>query len=213
MKKSLSIVFALLAVASLYAAPVLVEAYNEETTMSSPGDTAVVIELSFSVDTSCYTLFTAGGVAMQAKMFLALDGENLFPTSIVRGAVTYSTHIAYTYPLGLGSHTVRFMMTDNAGSTTAVCLNAYLQALIFLPDEPDAVAEQPPGDNPQPQARSVVSQGPWVSAPGATELVDAMGRTINNAITDNRVQISALPAGTYFARSGGKTVVKVVVIE
>lgn len=209
------IVLLLLFAVSLSAAPVLFEGYSEETVIIPEGevDTVAVVELSFSVDTTCYVLFTAGGIASQARIFLQLDSSNLFPASIVRGAATYSTHITYTYPLGQGEHTIRLMLTINTSSVSAVCYNAYLQALIFLPDEPGAVAEQPPGENPLPQARSVVSQGPWVSAPGATELVDATGRIIENAIVADRIQISTLPAGTYFARDRERTIVKIVKVD
>jgi len=53
----------ILLAASISAAPVLVEAYQEGT-ITIPADkidTVTVVELSFSVDTSCYVLFTAGG--------------------------------------------------------------------------------------------------------------------------------------------------------
>ncbi|TET21959.1 MAG: hypothetical protein E3J71_07970 [Candidatus Stahlbacteria bacterium] len=75
---------ALLAAASLSAAPVLIEAYQEGM-ITIPGDeidTVTVVELAFSVDTSCYAQFTAGGlITGQARGFLRLDGVALVPTA------------------------------------------------------------------------------------------------------------------------------------
>jgi len=210
------IILLLLLAASLSAAPVLVEAYQEGT-ITIPGDkidTVTVVELSFSVDTACYVQFMAGGLVAPAKMFLELNDNRLFPVAIERGYGDRAIQIGYVYPLTPGQYAVHLKMTNILGGILATCHNAYLQALIFLPDEPSAVAEPPPDGDLQPQAmKSVVSKGPWVSAPGATELVDASGRVIENAIVAERVQISTLPAGTYFARDGERTVVKIVKVE
>jgi hypothetical protein len=43
--------------------------------------------------------------------------------------------------------------------------------------------------------------------------VDASGRVIENAIEDDKVFISSLPQGTYFARNGERTIVKIVKVE
>jgi hypothetical protein len=200
------IILLLLLAASLSAAPVLVEAYQEGmiTIPSDKKDTVTVVELSFSVDTSCYVLFTAGGLVWAAKAFLQLDGTDLFPASIGRGVTTRSVHIAYTYPLSPGEHIVHLRMTKLETTLRATCYNAYLQALIFLPDTATgAVAERPMSDaEPGVTTPSLISKGPFVHAPGATELVDASGRVIENAIENDRVFISNLPQGTYFARNG-----------
>ena len=208
--------FILLLAASLSAAPVLVEAYQEGT-ITIPEDkidTVTVVELSFSVDTSCYVQFMAGGLSKRSKMFLCLDGNRLFPTAALAEVVSSSFHIIYAYPLSSGNHNIHFRLTNLVGGASADCFNAYLQVLIFLPDEPAAVAEQPPDDaDPIGSTPSLISRGPFVYAPGATELVDAAGRTIEGAIVADRVQISTLPAGTYFARDGERTVVKIVKVD
>ena len=208
----------LLAASSLSAAPVLVEAYNEKL-ITIPGDkidTVTVVELSFSVDTSCYVQFTAGGLTKYlTKMLLELDGNYLFPAATVQGNVALSALIVYTYLITPGEHTVRFKGTS-IGGTFAYFYDAYLQALIFLPDtSTNAVAEEPEGGGqPTGNTPSLISKGPYVNVTGATELVDATGRVIENAITeDNKVFISNLPTGTYFARNGERTVVKIVKVQ
>lgn len=213
MKKVLVIL--LFAALCLSAAPVLIEAYHigRITTAPDKVDTVTVVELSFSVDTSCYVLFTGGVVSHSAKIFLQADDINLFPEASLSGYDACGIHLNYTYPLDPGNHNAYLKLTNFKLNWQADCYNAYLQALIFLPDEAGAVSEQPLGNNPQPQTHSVVSRGPWVSAPGATELVDGSGRVVENAIEDDKVFISNLSTGTYFARDGGKTIVKVVVVK
>ncbi|MBN2379171.1 T9SS type A sorting domain-containing protein, partial [candidate division WOR-3 bacterium] len=62
-------------------------------------------------------------------------------------------------------------------------------------------------------APSIVSRGPYVAAPGATRLVDSAGRVIENAIEEDKIYLSELPPGTYFARDGERTITKVVKVE
>lgn len=216
MKKLLLAALVLLAASFLVAAPVLVEAYQEGmiTIPSDKKDTVTVVELTFSVDTSCYVLFTAGGLADLAKMFLHVDGANLFPVAIVEEYTLSSIHIVYTYPLNSGEHTVHLKMTPNK-SSYARCTNAYLQALIFLPDTATgAVVEKPTSDaEPSVNTPGLISKGPYVNVAGATELVDATGRVIPNAIADSKVYLSNLPTGTYFARNEERTIVKIVKVE
>ena len=208
---------ALLVAASLSAAPVLVEAYNEKliTIPEDKVDTVTVVELSFSVDTSCYVLFTGGVVSRVAKIFLQADNTNLFPKASVSEYNASGIHINYTYPLTPGNHNVHLKLTNIKAGSQADCHNAYLQALIFLPDTATgAVAEQPMSDaEPSGNTPSLISSGPYVNVSGATELVDATGRVIENAIEDDKVYISNLPTGTYFARNGEQTIVKIVKVN
>ncbi|MBA7644444.1 hypothetical protein ES703_52188 [subsurface metagenome] len=70
-----------------------------------------------------------------------------------------------------------------------------------------------PSEIPTQRWTTIVSSGPYVNVAGASELVDATGRVIENAIEDNKVFISNLPTGTYFARNGERTIVKIVKVE
>lgn len=81
--------------------------------------------------------------------------------------------------------------------------------------EPLSGIEEPSQPDAQPvvSTPSLISQGPYVNVTGATELVDASGRVIENAISDEKVFISNLPTGTYFARDGERTIVKIVKVE
>jgi hypothetical protein len=94
----------------------------------------------------------------------------------------------------------------------AQCQYGRLQAFIFLPDSASAIAEQPLVQPPVlPSA--VISRGPYVSAPGASTVVDASGRVMKNVLNNDRVYISTLPAGTYFAKDEERTVVKIVKVD
>jgi len=214
--KNLWAIALLLLATSLSAAPVLIEAYQEGM-ITIPGDeidTVTVVELSFSVDTACYVQFTAGGLLRYlAETLLELDENYLFPIAIIQGNTYLSALIVYTYLISAGEHTVRLKGT-RVGGATASFYHSYLQALIFLPDAGSAVAE-PPGEpgGVSPLPVSIISKGPYVNIAGATELVDASGRVIKNAIEADKVFIATLPTGTYFARSEERTIVKIVKVE
>ncbi|MBA7644442.1 hypothetical protein ES703_52186 [subsurface metagenome] len=209
----------LVSVAALNAAPVLFEEYQEGpiSIPSDERDTLTVAEVSFSVDTACYVQLSTGGTGIRAKVWLEADGESLPAVTSVN--ITYGGEapltMIYTYLLSSGEHTISFRLTNNWGPQAGSCKNGYLQALIFLPDTAtNAVAEQPMSDaEPLPNTPSLISNGAFVHAPGASELVDASGRVIENAIEDNKVFISNLPQGTYFARDGERTIVKIVKVE
>ncbi len=204
----------------LQAAPLLVEAYQEGQISIPVGqdDTTKVVELSFSVDTSCYVQFTVGCRARYARLWLELDGDSLPPgaVAITNQTVKESLCFVYTYLLDAGNHVITLEVANYYnGPSATICTDSYLQALIFLPDTATgAIAEQPAGDvEPTEGMTSVISRGPYVTVTGATELVDASGRVIENAITDDKVSINALPQGTYFARDDERTVVKIVKVQ
>ena len=219
MKKVLfAAVMMLVSVGVVVAAPVLIEAYQEGT-ISIPADefdTVTVVELSFSVDTSCYVLFTAGEIFQFATLWLNLNEDDLHPCTREGGlGQTHSGLISYSYLLSSGNHSVTLKMAPLLMGYGASCRNAYLQALIFLPDTAtNAVAEQPVGGGQPPVTTpSLISKGPFVHVAGASELVDATGRVIEGAIEEDKVFISNLPTGTYFARDEERTIVKIVKVE
>ena len=221
MKKVLLAAVMLVLVSVAGAAPVLFEAYQEGW-ISIPmdkEDTLSVVEVSFSVDSACHVMLTAGGQAKIASLWLEMDENRLPPQTNVHtdgfgGPVSFT--MVYSYLLEPGEYTASLRIAHHyiARNYTATCRDAYLQALIFLPDTATAVAEQPMNDaEPSINTPSLISKGPFVHAPGATELVDATGRVIENAIKDDKVFISNLPTGTYFARDAERTIVKIVKVD
>ncbi len=210
----------LFAAAPLSAAPVLFEAYQEGYISIPPDerDTLTVAEVSFSVDTACYVQLAVGGIAQFAKVWCEVDGESLPPVAPI-AATTFSEwfNITYSCLLAAGEHSISLRLANYRNSSYPTVLrDAYLQALIFLPDTATgAVVEQPMSDaQPSTNTPSLISRGPYVNVAGATELVDATGRVIENAITeDDKVYISNLPTGTYFARDGERTIVKIVKVN
>lgn len=75
------------------------------------------------------------------------------------------------------------------------------------------IEEEAPSEIPTQRWTAIVSSGPYVNVAGATELVDASGRIIEDAISEDKVFISNLPTGTYFARNEDRTIVKIVKVE
>ena len=75
------------------------------------------------------------------------------------------------------------------------------------------IEEEAPSEFPTERWTAIVSAAPYVHVAGASELVDATGRVIENAIEDDKVFISDLPTGTYFARDEDRTIVKIVKVD
>ncbi len=202
---------------SINATPLLVEKYQIGS-ISFPSDefkTLTVLELSFSIDTACLVQFSTGGFASLAKLWLDLDGDSLPPALLVRaGGADGPMPITYSYLLTKGNHIVSLMLANySAPGNYTLCKSAYLQALIFLPDSASAVAEQPAIEPGKPLTSAVISRGPYVSAPGASMVVDAAGRVMENVLSQDKVYISDLPAGTYYAKDKERTVVKIVKVD
>jgi hypothetical protein len=218
MRRTIFIAAALLFTATAAsAAPILFEAYQEGTLTIpfDPPDTITVIEVSFSVDTACYMQISAGGFASKARIWFNIDGEDL-PAIYRCGIVTVPQgfSLPYTYMVNSGEHKLTLKVTQWSVEEQTRCDSCYLQALIFLPDAGGAIAERPAGDaDATGEMTSVISRGPFVTVTGATELVDASGRVIEHAITNDKVSISNLPQGTYFARNEERTVVKIVKVD
>jgi len=199
--------------------PVLFETYQEGTVTVQPGgsDSVLVVDLTFSVDSSCYVHFSVGGLSILGRFWLELDGEKQVPEERLAGTShVEGFNMDYSYLLSSGEHNLSLKITSHFNQTdSTTCEQAYLQALIFLPDETDALAERPDGDADElgDGVSSVISRGPYVTVTGATELVDATGRVIENAIEDDRVSINNLSQGTYYARKEGNTLVKIVKVD
>jgi hypothetical protein len=210
----------LCAALSLGAAPILVEAYQKEGTVLIPegqADTIIASEITFSLNTACLVQLATGGNIGYALGWLVLDGKDLIPN--VKIATAYGAPgpltLTYTYPMSTGEHMVSLCVRNYSNiNVPSTCSDCYLQALIFLPDTVgEAIVEQPVPDAGKPVTSSLISRGPFVQVLGATMVVDASGRVIENAIEDGRVSVSTLPAGTYFAKEKESTIVKIVKVE
>lgn len=191
---------------------ILLEAYQDA--VIAPGaeniDTTI-LKLEFSLDTTCQILVASGGAQKRGIGYLLLDGDT------VRNSIRYNVDAnmmpldqVFIHLTNEGEHTIllKFRTLNELGQ----CQYGRLQALIFLPDSASGVLELPPVLPPfLPSA--VISRGPYVSAPGASAVVDASGRVMENVLSEGRVSISNLPAGTYFAKDEERTVVKIVKVD
>ncbi|MEA3310869.1 MAG: hypothetical protein U9Q76_01485, partial [candidate division WOR-3 bacterium] len=87
MKKKLFVaVMMLVSVGVAGVTPLLVEAYQEGP-ISIPmdkEDTLSVVEVSFSVDSACHVMLTAGGQAKIASLWLEMDENRLPPQTNVQ---------------------------------------------------------------------------------------------------------------------------------
>lgn len=222
MKKVLALLFlfGLVLGVSAGTTPLLIEAFQIGiiTIPEAEPRSDTAVEMTFSIDSLCYVQFTAGGKAMLARLKLELNGEDLPPPDIrvetngMGEEVAFS--MVYTILLDPGEHNLALFITRHGSSgTSTLCSGSYLQALIFVPDEDAGVAEPPEYSATGQEVGSVVTRGPYVNVAGASQLVNGTGRVMEGAIEADRVRVSALPPGTYFARDGEKTVVKIVKVD
>jgi len=198
----------------------LVETYQDGILQTADGDPLVdttLLRLEFSLDSNCYAVFSTGGFHSRGTMWLELDEDSLGHSTreAIGSEPKHPFDQTYMCLLNSGVHTMELRWRNNPVYPTWI-KNARFQALIFLPDAGGAIMERPDGDvdaDATGALTSVISRGPYVTVTGATELVDATGRVIENAITDDRVSINNLSQGTYFARKEGKTLVKIVKVD
>jgi hypothetical protein len=220
MKKVLLAAVMLVLVGVAGAAPVLFEAYQEDQIYIPEVEDGklIVTEVSFSVDSACYVQLVACGNTVYSKSWLVMDNDSL--PFVAHGSTSSYwpgwVNLTYITSVEPGEHTVALWVSTvypDVGPTTFT--NGYLQALVFLPDTATGAVAEPPLEarSLSPLPTSIVSRGPFVYVVGATELVDAAGRVIENAIREEKVFISNLSTGTYFARDGERTVVKIVKVE
>ncbi len=218
MSKKLFCLLALLSIAlAAHASQVLLETHQEgvQTIPEKQNQTLDVLSLNFQVDTACFVQINAGGNVMFAEMAITLDENALFPIVRPRDCAGYSFVIPYATFVSTGNHTITLKFTNYMNQDyPAECRDAYLQALIFLPDEPSSVSETHVPKVEPSAAHTLIATGPWVDARGATELYDANGRKVSAVPQDGRISLQALPGGTYFAREGDtRTVLKIVKVR
>ncbi|MBD3286879.1 hypothetical protein GF359_09610 [candidate division WOR-3 bacterium] len=189
----------------LNASTVSVEAYYSEelTEIPESRQTETAVQLTFSIDTSCLVQFSANGRCLVHPGWLELDRDSM-PALLEVRAGTGPVPIVYTYCLHPGEHTLAYMMrgdftTDT--TSTSPCGECCIQARIILPDAAtDADAESAPS----------LSRESYVTSPGATQVADSSGRALEGVLNEDRISISALPQGTYYAKKEDRTVVKIV---
>jgi len=218
MSKKLFCLLALLSIAlGAHATQVLLETHQEGvlTIPEKQSQSFDVVSLGFSTDTACCVQFSIGGHAQFARIWLVLDGSDLPPTLDPCSWKDF-WGFTYSYLVAAGEHSVVLKFENSRNiNDPSTCQDYYLQALIFLPDEPSAVAERPdqPHGDEAVTTRSVLATGAWVSAPGATELWDASGRKVSDVPQDGRISLQELADGTYFARNAEQTILKVVRVQ
>jgi len=183
----------LLAAGAVLGAPRVVEAFQEGNFTPS-FEPQPVVNLDFSLDTACVVQFMVGGIitgggAGIARAWVKLDGDSLPPST--QQAYIASFLFGYTPPTPLpeGGHTLTLMAS---GGEDSDCESAYLQALIFEPDEPSAVVELPVNDTPESRAERVYRVG---------DLIEV--KTLDAAVYDASGRLVERPMGCFAPESSG----------
>ncbi|MBD3285819.1 hypothetical protein GF359_05095 [candidate division WOR-3 bacterium] len=178
---------AFLAAVAVWGAPRVVEAFQEADFTPTFPTTETIVTLNFSVDTACAVQFISSGRGGECKTWLVLDSDSL-PTI---GEATYYSSLAVMYvcQVEAGEHTV---LLKAFGVDGGLCENAYLQALIFEPDEPSAVVELPVYGTPTSRAERVYRVGDLIGI-----------QTLDAAVYDASGRLVERPLGSFAPESAG----------
>jgi hypothetical protein len=208
----------------------LVEDYVSGDVEFDPGPDVTVATVSFTVDREAMISISIGG---PLRYDYTQGSSNIHPA--IYGCSWISMNgIKQDYSVGSPEVNGSFVFTLEPGSyqfelkinamndnifyykppdyteTAFTIHNPRIQALVILSDTAGgAVAESPP-EYEDPHPRSLVASGPSVSIPGCLKLSDIAGRTVDCEINDDRIMISSLPKGTYFAQTSDQRTIKIV---
>jgi len=208
MKKALTILTLMaLGVSTAYGGIFMVEDYTEDTLDFPTPGTYKLASVTFQLDQFSIATVVTGGErygGSSLHVWLVLD-ENSLGTSICRWYETPS----FMMELETGIHTLDFMIHTNESNGGAV--NPRLQVLVLYNDAP-SVSETPPNITPI-EISTILSQGPSVTVPGCSEVVDIAGRKVDCEVNDDRIMVNSLSSGTYIARGSEGRITKIVKLK
>lgn len=209
MKKALTILTLMaLGMSTVFGGVFMIEDYTEgKVPITVTGDyklAGVAFELPQLSIIHVVTGRAGGGVGLLSlKFWLNLDGSPLNMSSC-----SYENTPNFMKELEAGSYTLDFMVGQAAGDTI---VNPRLQVLVLYNDAP-GVSETPPNITPT-ESSTILSQGPSVTVPGCTEVVDISGRKVDCEINGDRIMVNSLSSGTYFARGSEGRTTKIVKLK
>ncbi len=194
-----------------FAGQVLVEDYTEGTKPMPFTQDSVLAQVVFTLDTNAMVLVTTGGISKNpCASWLRQNSDSISISTLQFMAGQYWSHArSQVLNLNKGSYTIGFHMRNTDAEN--YMQNAILQVLIFLPDKQEAVMETP--TNPGEVPKSIISTGSPVTIDGVIAIFDATGRKVENCISIDRLDVSSLNAGQYFATSEGGHTTRVTVIK
>jgi len=208
MKKALTILTLMaLGMSTVFGGVFMIEDYTEGSVyLFNPGEhklATVTFELPQLSIIHTVTGIASGGHASFPKFWLTLNEDSLNMSSCI-----YFNTPNFMKELEAGSYTLDFMVGQAAGDTI---VNPRLQVLVLYDDTP-SVTETPPNITPT-ESSTILSQGPSVTVPGCSEVVDVSGRKVDCEINGDRIMVNSLSSGTYFARGSEGRTTKIVKLK
>jgi hypothetical protein len=181
----------------------MVEDYTEDSLYFPAGGTYELASVTFQLEQPSITTILSGGTwycltGIRFYSWLILDGDSLgISTEYLSGSSNFMID------LEPGMHTFK-LMVHSSGSV----INPRLQVLVNYNDA-GSVSEVPPKTTPI-ESRTVLSSGNAVVVSGCTEVVDLTGRVVSSNPPQGRIELNALPSGTYLARTADGRAIKIV---
>jgi len=210
MKKALTILTLMaLGVSVVFGESILYETHIEDSLGLSGQAIYKVLELEFTTDqpsivSITYGCFEARQGTNYALYWLTYNGDSLGMST------SWNSLGTNTYMTELESGTYTWELMGKFGYTGFV-INPRLQVLVLYEDAP-SVTEAPPQSTPT-ENPSILSCGPSVTVPGFCEVVDIAGRKVHCEIIEDRIMVSSLSSGTYFARGSEGRITKIVKLQ
>ena len=210
MKKALTIIALMaLGVSVAYGGVFMIEDYTEGIVPISVTGSHKLASVTFELGQPSIMIAATSAMWLKftsnrnLKVWLTLNGDSLDMSTrhVGNGA-------SFMKPLEPGSHTLDFMYR---GTMFDTLLNPMLQVLVLYNDAP-SVSETPPQPTPT-ESSTILSQGPSVTVPGCSEVVDVSGRKVDCEINGDRIMVNSLSSGTYFAKTNDGQTVKITKLQ
>jgi len=172
----------------------------------------------FEVPSGTYIFVTWGlclaSEGLRTESHIRVDGE-VIPWTIQRYWY-YSDDKNWGSPYTLGAYQALFEPSSESHLIQLIALNrdtfpgpaykrAALQVRIDTPDEQQTVNEQPGDERERLPTRSVLSSQPYITLPGVQDVYAITGERMD-VVSDDRIELSKLPVGTYVAKTSSGTV-------
>ena len=212
----------------------LVEDYTEEdiTLEVSDADPITMASISFTLDREAFVTVTTGGI-IKHRLTTGASGEQaselyncswvtMNGTKLQISVGSPNMNGSYIFALDPGNyefelqvltiHDIRMSpyVPPDYDTRESTIRHPRIQALVILSDTATNHASEKPPERGDPVQTGLITSGPSVNVPGCQEIVDISGRRVDCEIAGDRVMLSTLPRGTYFAQTSNKRTIKIV---
>lgn len=219
MRRVLVILFAL--ISAVWAREMfLVEFFDDFEYVADITEVDTAASITFALESPAFVLVTCSGVFSQTGIpnengntgsaWMEIDGDSLSHTT----QYMFSTNppkiyynVSLVQDMEPGEHTMEILFAAPRFDFNGRYKRMRLQALIFQEEDTvQAITEYPEDNHGIANQRSILTSGNYVRVEGCDAIRDVSGRVLDITIENDKLSISTLPAGTYFAETSTGTI-------